>query len=303
MGQDHEKQQVIIEGHSITLTHLSKILWKEKKISKAHYLQYLTSIAPYVLPFFKNRALTLIRYPHGVPGESFFQKSIPDYAPEIVRFKGHIHCDQLASLIWLGNQSTIEFHIPFQYIGEANPCEIVFDLDPPSKEDFSVAVLAAKTIKEILDRLHLTGFVKTSGSRGIQIHIPLIKRTFTYHDTRLFTTFVAKLLLEMHPNQFTTERLKHKRNNKLYLDIVQHGKNKTIIAPYSMRANEQGLVAAPLDWKEVNSSLRLETFTHEVVIQRLHTNGDPFQSYFNVENEQAFRSVLEQLNKNKAAPI
>src|SRR5699024_11812617 len=123
--------------------------------------------------------------------------------------------------------------IPFQYIDSNVPVEIVFDLDPPSRDQFDLAIEAALLIKELLDHLNLHSFVKTSGNKGIQIYIPIPENSFTYEDTALFTQAVALTVEQQRSALFTTERLKSRRQGRLYIDYVQHGREKALIAPYS----------------------------------------------------------------------
>jgi bifunctional non-homologous end joining protein LigD len=286
----------------VQITHPSKPVWPKKSLEKDDYLLYLQMAAPYMLPFLKERHLTLIRYPHGVPGEKFYQKSVPDYAPDFVQTSkdediDYIVCNDIETLLWLGNQLALEFHIPFQTIHTRMPTEIVFDLDPPSVKEFSLSVEAALRLKAIFDQFALTSFVKTSGGKGLQLYIPLPFNTFTYEETRLFTKFVSDFLCDQEPQWFTTERLKKNRGNKLYLDYVQHHEGKTIVAPYSPRGNELATAATPLNWDEINTSLRPEQFTISSVMERMKTIGDPFRPFRQVGDSQPFAVVLEQLKE------
>ncbi|SFQ05771.1 bifunctional non-homologous end joining protein LigD [Psychrobacillus psychrotolerans] len=282
------------------ITHPDKPIWPKSGIQKDDYLMYLQRIAPYMLPFLKDRLLTVIRFPHGVPGESFYQKNSPDYVPDFVATKkmddiNYIMCNDLETLLWLGNQLALEFHIPFQTVHTNNPTEIVFDLDPPSVKEFSLAVEAAQQMKVIFDQFRLHSFVKTSGGKGIQLYIPLEEDSFTYEETGIFTKFICDFLVEQQPKWFTTERLKKNRDNKLYLDYVQHKEGKTIVAPFSPRGNELGLIATPLRWEEVKDSLKPDTFTIPSVLDRITKQGDPFK-YFRVNSEKDnFAMVLKQL--------
>jgi bifunctional non-homologous end joining protein LigD len=287
----------------LEVSHPDKPIWKQPLINKMDYLYYLREISAYLLPFLKNRTLTVIRYPHGLLGEPFYQKNCPDYAPDFVKTFltdniDYILCNDLQTLVWLGNQLAIEFHIPFQTVYSGGPSEIVFDLDPPSKEDFPLAIRAAILIKEILTQLQLTGFIKTSGSKGLQIYIPLPENQFTYDDTRLFTSFIADFLVTKEPNLFTIERLKKNRGNRLYIDYVQHAEGKTIIAPYSARGRDWAGVAAPLFWDEVNESLRIEDFTVQNTVERVKKLGDPFKDYFKIKEFQPFEPVLQFLKQH-----
>ncbi|MDN4607007.1 DNA ligase D [Sporosarcina highlanderae] len=287
---------------NVQVTHPDKPVWPKSGIEKEDYLLYLQMAAPFMLPFLKERHLTLIRFPHGVPGEKFYQKSVPDYAPDFVKTSrdddiDYIVCNDIMTLLWLGNQLALEFHIPFQTIDTKMPTEIVFDLDPPSVDEFSLSIEAAVRLKAIFDQFQLESFIKTSGGKGLQLYIPLPYNTFTYDETRIFTKFVSDFLCDQEPQWFTTERLKKNRGNKLYLDYVQHHEGKTIVAPYSPRGTEIGTIATPLKWEEVGDSLRPEQFTIHTVMERMKTIGDPFREFRKVGEAQPFSVVLEQLKE------
>ena len=301
--QDFTQQQKNLPAE-INITHPEKPLWTKPDIKKMDYIHFLQEVSPYLLPFLQDRILTVIRYPHGMLGEPFYQKNVPDYAPSFIETKQHedieyIVCNNLQSLLWLGNQLAFEFHIPFQTIHSKGPSEIVFDLDPPSAEGFHLAIKAALLIKEVLDGLSLIGYIKTSGSKGLQIYIPLPDNQFTYDDTRLFTTFIAHYLITKDPDSFTIERLKKNRGNRLYVDYIQHAEGKTIIAPYSPRGKEQASVAAPLFWEEVNQTLKISNYTIINMIERLKNTGDPFHTYFDTKVNQPFSPVLSFLKQEE----
>ncbi len=290
--------------NDIEISHPDKPLWESPSVKKIDFIHYLQEISPYFLPYLQNRLLTVIRYPHGMFGEAFYQKNCPEYAPDFVQTFMHeginyIVCNNLKTLIWLGNQLAFEFHIPFQTLSSNGPSEIVLDLDPPSKKEFKLAIKAAQMIKEVLDQLNLIGFVKTSGNKGLQIYIPLPENEFTYEDTRLFTEFIAEYLISKAPDSFTIERLKKNRQNKLYIDYIQHAEGKTIVAPYSARGNETAALATPLFWEEVTDELRMEDFTILNMMKRINEKGDPFQSYFETKQKQNFSPILEFLKQKK----
>lgn len=297
-----ERSELEIGGKDVAITSLDKPLWPAKGINKLNYLQYLRDISSYMLPFLKERELTVIRYPHGMEGESFFQKNCPDYAPEFVRTHerediNYIVCSDLATMMWLGNQLAFEFHVAFNTIHSDIPTDIVFDLDPPSRDEFHLAAEAALMIKEILTKLKLTSFVKTSGNKGLQVYIPLPEDTYRYEETRRFTKFLADYLIEEEPNWFTIERLKKNRGGKLYVDYLQHAEGKTIIAPYSVRGNKEALVATPLEWGEVTRDLRPEQFPIEVIVNRVKQNGCPFAGIPEAKQNQPFDPVLGWLSE------
>ncbi|WP_226658596.1 non-homologous end-joining DNA ligase [Pseudalkalibacillus hwajinpoensis] len=289
------KHSITVGEIEMTITNPEKLLWKG--VTKADYLHYLTKISPLMLPYLKDKPLTVIRYPDGIDGEAFYQKNCPEYAPDFIQtIQYHDHksiiCSDLPTLLWLGNQAAIEFHTPFAPFQSEDPSEIVFDLDPPSQKAFNLAVEAAKQIKIILDRLHLTGFLKLSGNKGLQIHIPLPLNTFTYDQTKTFTSFIANYLVEINPEHFTIERLKKNRQGRLYIDYVQHASGKTIIAPYSVRGNQSGLVATPIEWSEVTDHLTPLHFSMKEVLKR---KVSPFRGYEEARVEQPFQEILSWL--------
>ncbi|MFZ3589586.1 DNA ligase D [Bacillus sp. DJP31] len=288
----------------VTITHPDKPLWPKRKIDKQSYLYYLQGVAAYLLPFLENRLLTVIRYPHGMLGEAFYQKNCPEYAPDFVQTSmsegiNYVICNNLETLVWLGNQLSFEFHIPFQTIQSMGPSEIVFDLDPPGRDYFPLATKAALMMKEVFDGLKLQTFVKTSGNKGLQIYIPLPENTFSYDETKIFTEFMAHYLITKDPESFTIERLKKNRGNKLYVDYIQHAEGKTIISPYSTRGNADALVATPLYWEEVTEKLSPEQFPQDIIMNRIKQVGNPFQHYFEAKKNQPFQEIVDFLAQAK----
>ncbi|WP_225218949.1 non-homologous end-joining DNA ligase [Fictibacillus norfolkensis] len=303
MGKSSKKQvDLHVNGEIVTLTSPNKPLWPDHDIVKVEYINYLTQIAPYMLPFLKNRSLTVIRYPHGVSEEKFYQKNCPDYAPQYVHTNmeediNYIVCNNLSTLLWLGNQLAFEFHIPYRTVENVHPSEIVMDLDPPSRKEFHLSVEAALMIKEVCDKLHLTSFIKTSGNKGMQIYIPLPEQAVTFEDSRLFTEFLAQYLIEREPKWFTIERLKKNRGHRCYIDYIQHAEGKTIIAPYSVRGNDDALVATPLYWSEVNTSLKPEQFPITSIMDRIKDVDDPFKDFFSCKSKQPILPVIKALKE------
>ena len=299
--QTMQRQLNPIPEH-ITITHPDKPVFPASSVTKDDYLLYLQQVAPLFLPFLHNRLLTVIRFPHGVPGESFYQKNSPEYTPDFIKTHlvedtNFILCNNMDTLLWLGNQLAIEFHIPFQPFHLEKPTEIVFDLDPPSVKEFPLAISAALKLKTIINYFGLQSFIKTSGGKGMQIYIPLPENTYSYEETGVFAEFVCTFLVQQYPELFTIERLKKNRKNRLYLDYVQFKEGKTIVAPYSVRGNEKGIVATPLYWEEVNDELTPDRFTMAQVIARINDVGNPFQHFREVAKTQDFASVLKQLNR------
>ncbi|WP_409301151.1 DNA ligase D [Peribacillus sp. SCS-155] len=289
----------------IKITSPDKPIWEldGSRITKIEYLQYLRQVSSRFLLYLKDHTLTTIRYPHGTfENDRFYQKQCPDYAPSFVQTFleddiNYILCNDMETLIWLGNQLALEFHIPFQKAGITKPDEIVLDLDPPSTDKFYLAVKAAIEIKKILDSIQMTAFLKTSGNRGLQIHIPLPYDMYSYHETRIFTDFLANYILNNNSEDFTIERMKKNRGGRLYLDFVQHSEGKTIIAPYAARGNSFAGIAAPLYWDELDQNLDIRDFNVITTPRRLLRLGCPFQQYEASRNSQPFQEVIDFLKK------
>ncbi|WP_249869372.1 DNA ligase D [Oceanobacillus saliphilus] len=294
---DKLKLDLSMLPHEINLTNTDKFLWPKASYTKGDFLTYIRGISAYMLPFLLNRMLTVIRCPDGVDQEHFFQKHLPDYAPDFITAipvegdKAFV-CDNLASLVWFANHGSVEYHIPFQKVYRSVPAEIVFDLDPPDRDHFHLAIRAANLIKTLLDDLQLVSFVKTSGNKGLQIHIPIREGSMTYEETATFTQAIAWTIENSYPDLFTTERMKKKRHDRLYIDYVQHGKDKTIIAPYSPRMTDEGTIATPLFWNEVKEGLLPTQFTLENGIDRVQELGCPFADYFKIADVQKMDKVL-----------
>jgi bifunctional non-homologous end joining protein LigD len=287
----------MIPSH-IERTNTAKVFWPDKGLTKGDLLTYIRKVSPYMLPFLNEKALTTIRAPDGVDGESFFQKRLPAYAPAfidtvVVDDEKLMVCNTLEALVWFANHGAIEYHVPFQLVGSEYPNEIVFDLDPPARERFDLAIQAAQVIKPMLDTIDLISFVKTSGNKGLQIHIPIPAGSMTYQETARFTQAIALTVENAYPNLYTTERLKKNRKGRLYIDYVQHGKDKTLIAPYSPRKTMDATVATPLYWHEVALGLLPEQFTIGNIIERIQHLGCPFSGYFDAGRSQHLDKIVQ----------
>lgn len=282
---------------SIHTTSLDKPLWAHT--NKKEYLNYLQAASSFMLPFLHNRALTVIRFPHGtMQKERFYQKHVPNYAPDFVHTAWlenieYILCNNPDTLLWLGNQLALELHVPFQPVQYSKPSEIVLDLDPPDDTTFHLAREAALDIKLIFERFDLPFFCKTTGGKGLQIHVPLQENAITYEETARFLSFVAQFLSKQKKELYTTERLKRNRKGRLYLDYVQHSFNKTVIAPYSLR--ESGYIATPLTEEELHSStLTPDQFTQKMVYERFLRLQNPFANYSHKRvNRSEFLKILD----------
>lgn len=295
--------EIQIENHTVRITHPEKVFWPEEGTTKLEYIKYLIDLSPMLLKYTKNKGLTTIRYPHGVTedAESFFQKNVPDYAPDWVntyiwRETKYILLNDLATLVWLGNQGCLEFHLPFHPY-DSHPIEIAYDLDPMDPTDFSQVLEVALYLKEVLDSLGLPSYPKTSGASGLQIYIP-IPPVYSYEVLRDFNAFLAKYLVHRYPQQITIERLIQKRGKKVYFDYLQYGEGKTLPAPYSVRATKTGTVSAPVTWEEVESGFLPTDFTLKNMKQRVMDQGDLFQGMSHPVEKEVLDQILRFVRKS-----
>lgn len=280
----------------LKVTNPHKIMWPEKGITKAVYITYLMEMAEWILPYMQNRCLTVIRFPDGVEGESFYQKNVPSHAPDWIktgRWKNtsYILCNDRQTLAWLGNLAALEFHIPFNRIEKEDiPTSLVFDLDP-SVPGFPRVCEAALSLRDALQDLALESLVKTSGATGLQVYVPLLWK-YTYEDVRSVSRFISTYLVQKRPDLYTVERLIKNRGEKLYIDYVQQAPGKTLPVPYTLRARFLPTVSTPVSWQEVEEGMTPEEFTIEKIPARLQEKGDLFLPLHR-EGTQSLDEVLE----------
>lgn len=270
--------------YPVNITNPEKLMWPELNIRKSDYIQYVISVSNELRHHIEHKLLTMIRFPNGIKGHKFYQKNRPVGTPEWVKTvpvyspdrKDVIHyvvVDSLATLIWVANLGALELHVGFSdYRSPEYPQHIAFDLDP-SVPGFEPVREIAITLHQFLDSLELPHIAKTSGATGLQIFVP-IQTGHTYDDTRVFTKAIADYLLYKLPNIVTLERLTRNRGTKVYVDYLQHGHNRTLIAPYSARATPQATVSAPLTWQELDGGALPEHFTVLNMARRIRELGD-----------------------------
>ncbi|OAB39384.1 DNA polymerase domain-containing protein [Paenibacillus macquariensis subsp. defensor] len=277
MSSTRLKGSIIVEGQQIAVSNPDKLLWPEMGITKAIYLQKLAFLAPYLLPYCRNRLLTTIRYPNGVKGDFFYQKNAPSPLPPYVSTITHddisyIVLHGLPDLLWLGNLAALEFHPSLHYAHSELPCEWMIDLDP-SLEIEPRIMEATALVGEVLSSLGIQSTPKTSGATGVQIIIP-VEEGITFDDLRKIGHFVGRYVEERHPELFTLERLKKYRGDKIYFDYLQHYAGKTLAAPYTPRARARATVSTPLTWEEVHNNVSPLDFHLLNIEARLMEHGD-----------------------------
>lgn len=271
------KGSITVDGQEISVTNPDKPLWPEAGITKRIYLQKLAALSPYLLRYCQDRLLTVIRYPHGISGMSFYQKNAPQPLPDFVHTATqdnitYIVLHGLPELLWLGNLAALEFHPSLHYAGSALPCEWMIDLDPSLEVEPRI-MEAAATVGDVLTSLGLQSVPKTSGATGVQIIVP-ISPGVTFDDLRKIGHFVGRYVTEKRPDLFTLERLKKHRGDKIYFDYLQHYGGKTLAAPYTPRARPLATVSTPLLWEEVHRNVSPGDFHLLNIEQRLNRMGD-----------------------------
>ncbi|TCS93943.1 non-homologous end-joining DNA ligase [Hazenella coriacea] len=285
-----EYKMIHVEGRDIKISNPDKVLFPKAPLTKWDYVLACTQLAPYLISYTHNRALTTIRFPDGTKGKSFYQKNAPQHRPEWIQTKlegsiEYLLLNDLPTLIWLANLACLEFHVSFNLISKIEyPTELVFDLDP-SVEDFSRVVEVALITRQVLLQIGLDGIVKTSGASGLQIYVPIVPK-YTYEQTRKVSHFIAKYLVEQHPSLITIERKVKYRGKQVYFDYLQHWYHKTLIAPYSPRAVAEAAVSTPLNWEELPSIHSPRVMNLFTIIPRLEKKGDLFQKFMKKEKYQ-----------------
>lgn len=285
---------VVVEGTKLKLTNLEKELWPASAgkpgITKFDLINYFDSMAEYILPYLKDRPLSMHRFPDGINGEGFFQKNIGDLkfpwmktkkikneeSNEIVEY---LVCNDKTTLIYLANLACIELHPWLAKINDLkHPDFLVIDLDPEDVP-FSQVIDVALATKEVLDRLNIVGFIKTSGIRGMHIYINCGSK-YSYHQIKDFAEILAHLINKEVPEITSLERLPENRKNKIYIDWLQNAEAQTVVAPYSPRPMPGATVSTPLSWNELDDKISPKNFTIANIKKRLKNKGDIFKGIF-----------------------
>jgi bifunctional non-homologous end joining protein LigD len=281
-----EVQVRSIDGHDLKFPNLSKIFWPNENISKRDVLNYYYQVAPYLLPYMKDRPQTLNRFPNGIYQPSFYQKDVTGKVPDWIktfkyyserdeREKNFLVCSDEASLLYIASLGCIEMNPWSSRIQSPdNPDWCIIDLDP-DKNTFDQVITAAQITKQILDAIEVPSYCKTSGSTGLHIYIPLDAK-YTYEDSKEFGRAIVKLVHKEIPEFSSIERLTSKRNGKMYLDFLQNRPQATVAAPYSLRPKPGATISTPLHWEEVKNGLTIQQFNIYNMVSRLKSVGDLF---------------------------
>lgn len=288
-----KESTIEVEGRQIKLSNLEKVLYPKAGFTKGQVIDYYVRIAPVLLPHLADRALTLKRYPNGVDGMHFYEKNCPSYRPPWMktarvwsegnnRFMDYCVVADLPTLVWLGNLADLELHTSLSRAPDTKrPTVIAFDLDPGAPATIVQCCQVGLWVREIFEQFGLQAFAKTSGSKGLQVYVPL-NTAVTYEQTKPFAKAIAQLLEERHPDLVVSDMKKALRVNKVFVDWSQNDDYKTTVNVYSLRAKDQPTVSTPVSWNEVENCLKksdpeLLVFTSDKVLQRVEKSGDLFE--------------------------
>ncbi|HKE78675.1 MAG TPA: DNA ligase D [Solirubrobacteraceae bacterium] len=281
-----EANAVIAEvgGRQVKLSNLDKALYPEVGFAKRDVIDYFARIAPTVLPHLDGRALTLKRYPNGVDAPYFYEKNAPSHRPEWVGTArvgsiDYVVVDSEATLVWLANLADLELHTSLALASDTgHPTLIAFDLDPGAPATVVECCRVAELLRGLFEGLGLECFAKTSGSKGMQVYVPLNTGDVTFAQTKAFSKTVAELLAREEPSLVVARQTKSAREGKVLVDWGQNDINKTTINAYSLRAMPRPTVSAPVAWDEVRATKRPEDLTFEAadVLRRVDEHGDLF---------------------------
>jgi bifunctional non-homologous end joining protein LigD len=296
-----KRVEVHVQGRTLSLSNLDKVLYPAAGFTKGHVIDYYTRVAPAVLPHLQGRALTLKRYPNGVEGQHFYEKNAPGHRPDWVRTAtipirtdgrtiDFVLADDLPTLVWLANLADLELHTSLARAADPrSPTILAFDLDPGEPATVVECAHVALRLREAFEHLGLEGFPKTSGSKGMQVYVPLNVPT-GYAQTKRFALAIAQLLERRHPELVVSDMRKSLRAGKVLVDWSQNDEHKTTVAAYSLRARERPTVSTPLRWEEVEAVTVSEdpdelVFTSADVLERVAEHGDLFAPVETLEQE------------------
>jgi bifunctional non-homologous end joining protein LigD len=297
-------------SREVRLSSGDRVLYPESGITKGDLFDYYGRIAPVLVPHLRNRPFTMKRWPHGIHGEAYFQKQAPKGMPDWIptrQFTTHPRgggarqvdfplLNSRDAVLWMVQMNCVDMNAWYSRVDKpSRPDFVLFDLDPPDGE-FRLAITAAQRVREKLESLDLRSYVKTSGSEGIHILVPVTRR-YSFPETHRFAELVSKQLSAENPGLITTEWLKRKRVGVL-IDYHQNGAGKTIASAYSVRPKPGAPVSTPLRWEEVTAKLDPGRFTMEAVLRRVEKEGDLVEPV--LRGGQSLGAALRALERHSA---
>jgi bifunctional non-homologous end joining protein LigD len=288
-----DKAELIVEGRKLPVSNLNKVLYPKAGFTKGQVIDYYIRIAPVLLPHLKDRPLTMKRYPNGVDGMFFYEKNCPSHRPSWVKTaKVWSHGNQrdmhyclaqdLPTLVWAANLADLELHTSLARKKDVGkPTMMVFDLDPGPPADIVQCCQVGLWLRDLLGEMKLKSWAKTSGSKGLQLYVPL-NTPATFDETKALSRALAEHLEREHPQLVVHKMLKSLRGGKVLVDWSQNDEHKTTVNVYSLRAKEQPTVSTPVTWEEVEACLKKKdaarlTFKTDQVLARVEKFGDLFE--------------------------
>jgi len=288
------RAELVVEDRKIQVSNLDKVLYPKVGFTKGQVIDYYIRVAPMLLPHLKDRPLTMKRYPNGVEGKFFYEKNCPVHRPKWVktarvwsesnnRFMNYCLVQDLPTLVWAANLADLELHTSLSRKSDIEyPTMMVFDLDPGPPAAIVECCQVGLWLRELLARMKLKSFAKTSGSKGLQVYVPL-NISVTYDQTKDLSRALAQYLEHEHVDLVTSNMSKAVRKGKVFVDWSQNDEHKTTICVYSLRAKEEPTVSTPVAWKEVENCLKtkkadLLKFRSDEVLGRVEKLGDLFES-------------------------
>jgi bifunctional non-homologous end joining protein LigD len=310
---------VDVEGKHLKLSNLDKVLYPEAGFTKGQVIDYYVRIAPFILPHLHGRPLTMKRYPDGVNGMFFYEKNCPSHRPEWVktarvwsegnnRWMDYCLFEDLPTLVWAANLADLELHTSLS-LGKniLHPTFLVFDLDPGAPANIVQCCQVGLWVRDIFAKLQLQSFAKTSGSKGLQIYVPL-NTAVTYEQTKSFAHELARLLERQHPQLVVSDMKKSLRTNKVLVDWSQNDDHKTTVCVYSLRAKERPTASTPVKWEEVKNCLKkgdpsLLAFEAGQVLERAKKYGDLFAPVLKLKQKMPPLEALQGMETGGVAAL
>jgi len=306
MSWNNKKHEPMKKTRS-AFTNLDKLYWPEEGITKGDLINYYQAMAPYILPYLKNRPLSLKRNPNGIKDEGFYHKDAGDIAPDWIKTADiysessdkiihYLVCNNAPSLLFIANLGCIEMNPWNSVISHPDkPDYLILDIDPSEKNNFDQVIDVALAIKELLDKLKINGLCKTSGSSGMHIYLPCYHK-YNYDLVRDFAKMLATVVHDFLPDSTTLERsLSKRKKNEIYIDYLQNSRGQTLASAYSVRPKPGATVSAPLEWKEVKHGLHPSKFTIKNIQGRVAKKGDLFKGV--LEKGIEIPALMKQLEK------
>jgi bifunctional non-homologous end joining protein LigD len=293
--------EVEIGGRVLSLSNLDKPIYPEAGFTKGHVIDYYSRVAPVLLPHLRGRPLTLKRYPNGVNGGHFYEKQCPSHRPDWVP-TATVHsrsnerditfcvAEDLPTLVWLANLADLELHTSLALASDpTSPTILAFDLDPGPPATAIECSRVALMLRDAFENLGMKAFPKTSGSKGMQVYVP-INTACSYQRTRAVSQGLAQLLEKRHPDLVVSDMKKSLRGGKVFVDWSQNAQHKTTVNVYSLRAMSRPTVSTPLRWEEVEAAVASGdpddlAFTSDQVLERVAEHGDLFAPVVELEQE------------------